>query len=358
LFEQERVQAIEWSFDALFDHGTKPPWFEELLHVYSHAKRLTGHGVFFSIFSGKWLPEQAQWLETLRATIRRFPLEQVTEHFGFMTGKNFHEGAPLAVPYSSTTLRIGRDRLRRIQEAAQCPVGLENLAFAYAIEDVKRHGDFLHELIEPVNGFIILDLHNVYCQMENFSIDAEKLLALYPLDKVREIHISGGSWEPVASEPDRRIRRDTHDDAVPEAVFSLLDMAIDRCPECKYVVLEQLGNGLKTPASQQQFYQDFVYMENILHQKNRLRTGNAGNDFLPLYRTGAVLNNIPVAEDDMLHQQQRELSRILESEMSYHEAMTVLKHSSLMSTSWNIENWHPAMLETAMQIARKWKKEE
>jgi uncharacterized protein len=352
LFEEERVQAIEWSFDALFDHSALPPWFEEFLQAYSHAKRLTGHGVFFSLFAGKWLPEQAQWLDTLRAITRRFPLEHVTEHFGFMTGSNFHEGAPLAIPYSATTLRIGRDRLQRIQDAAQCPVGLENLAFAYTIEDVKRHGDFLHELIEPVNGFLILDLHNVYCQLENFEMDARELLALYPLDKVREIHISGGSWEQVESDPERRIRRDTHDDAVPAEVFSLLDMALDHCPECKYVVLEQLGTGLKTHASRQQFYQDFVYMENMLQQKNKSRHGDALNNFLPLQ----LLNNEPVAEDNVLFQQQRELSRILESGMSYNEAMTALTHSSLAHTSWNIENWHPAMLETAMQIARKWKK--
>jgi uncharacterized protein (UPF0276 family) len=230
LFLEERVQAIEWSFDALFDHGALPLWFEELLQAYSKAKRLTGHGVFFSLFSGKWLPEQEQWLASLRDTIKRFPLEQVTEHFGFMTGKDFHKGAPLAIPYSATTLRIGRDRLRRIQDAAQCPAGLENLAFAYTIDEVKRHGNFLYELIEPVNGFIILDLHNVYCQLENFDLDVNELLALYPLDKVREVHISGGSWEPVKSDPGRQIRRDTHDDAVPAEVFLLLDKALDHCP--------------------------------------------------------------------------------------------------------------------------------
>ena len=352
LFAEDRVQAIEWSFDALFDQGVLPPWFEELLQAYSSAKRLTGHGVFFSLFSGKWLPEQAQWLETLRATTKRFPLEQVTEHFGFMTGKDFHEGAPLAIPYSNATLRIGRDRLQRIQDAAQCPVGLENLAFAYAIDDVRLHGDFLYELIEPVNGFIILDLHNVYCQLENFAINAEELLALYPLDKVREIHISGGSWEQVGSDPDRRIRRDTHDDAVPAEVFSLLELAIDRCPECKYVVLEQLGSGLITPESRQQFYHDFVQLEKILHRKNKTRNGDGQNNFLPF----RLWDNEPAVEDDNLFQQQRELSTILESGMPYHEAITALKHSSLAHSTWNIENWDPAMLETAMQIARKWKK--
>jgi len=354
LFEEERVQAIEWSFDALFNQGAVPLWFEELLQAYSQAERLTGHGVFFSLFSGRWLPEQEQWLETLRTTVRRFPLEQVTEHFGFMTGKDFHEGAPLAIPYSATTLRIGRDRLQRIQQAAQCPVGLENLAFAYSIEEVKQHGDFLHELIEPVNGFIILDLHNVYCQLENFRIGADELLALYPLHRVREIHISGGSWAQVSSEPDRRIRRDTHDDAVPAEVFALLEMAIDRCPECKYVVLEQLGNGLRTHESRQQFYFDFVHMEKILQQKNKTRTGEGQNDFLPLHGW----ENGPAAGDELLFQQQRELSNILESGLDYAEAMRALQRSSLAHTDWKVEQWHPAMFETAMQIAQKWKKKE
>jgi len=353
LFLEERVQAIEWSFDALFNHSALPLWFKELLQAYSHAKRLTGHGVFFSLFSGKWLPEQAQWLASLRNTIQRFPLEQVTEHFGFMTGKDFHEGAPLAIPYSNTTLRIGRDRLRRIQDAAQCPVGLENLAFAYAIDEVKRHGDFLHELIEPVNGFIILDLHNVYCQLKNFDLSATELLALYPLHKVREIHISGGSWEPLESEPGRYIRRDTHDDAVPAAVFSLLEMALDRCSECKYVVLEQLGNGLASHASRQQFYHDFVRMENIIQQKNKLRQEESQNDFLPLQ----PFDDGPAPEDELLYQQQRELSQILESGMSHVEAIHALSRSSLAHTAWDIERWDPAMLETAMQIARKWKKQ-
>jgi uncharacterized protein (UPF0276 family) len=352
LFEEERVQAIEWSFDALFDHREVPLWFEELLQAYSRAQRLTGHGVFFSLFSGKWLPEQEQWLQALRATVRRFPLDQVTEHFGFMTGRDFHEGAPLSIPYSATTLRIGRDRLQRIQDAAQCPVGLENLAFAYSIEEVKQQGDFLYELIEPVNGFIILDLHNVYCQLENFGISSDELLALYPLQRVREIHISGGSWEQVPSSPDRRIRRDTHDDAVPAEVFALLEMTLDRCPECKYVVLEQLGNGLKTHENRQQFYLDFVHMESILQQKNKLRTENGLNDFLPL----PILENGAIAEDELLFQQQRELSNILESDLSYSEAMTVLNQSSLANSAWKIEHWHPAMFETAMQIARKWKK--
>ena len=87
--------------------------------------------------------EQQQWLNELKLLTNKFRFDHITEHFGSTNGKNFHHGAPLCVPFSKTTLHIGRDRLARIYDTCQCPVGLENLAFSYSIEDVKKHGDFL-----------------------------------------------------------------------------------------------------------------------------------------------------------------------------------------------------------------------
>lgn len=118
--------------------------------------------------------------------------------------------------------------MQRIAEACNCPVGLENLALAYSLDEVKKHGDFLSELISPINGFIILDLHNFYCHLHNFEISWDEFIKLYPLDRVREIHISGG-WVPSTIEPNRNIRRDTHDESVPMEVFDLLKDVMPRC---------------------------------------------------------------------------------------------------------------------------------
>ena len=257
LMEESKVQAIEWSFDALFKVKEIPPWFLELLTAFSKEGRLIGHGVFFSLFSGKFSREQKDWLKQLKQACEDFQFDHITEHFGFMTGKDFHHGAPLNIPYTQTSLAIGRDRLKRIYDACRCPVGLENLAFSYSLDETKRHGIFLEQLLEPVNGFIILDLHNLYCQIKNFDIAFDELITMYPLDKVREIHISGGSWDDSFTEPGRRVRRDTHDDAVPEDVFHLLETSIDRCPNLKYIVLEQLGNGLTTDESKRSFLYRF-----------------------------------------------------------------------------------------------------
>ncbi|MGI4823405.1 MAG: hypothetical protein ACRYFV_19510 [Janthinobacterium lividum] len=78
-------------------------------------------------------------------------------------------------------MRIEQDRLSRIYDACRCLVGLENLAFSYSLDEVKRHGKFLKKLPEPVNGFLILDLHNLYCQLHNFAVPDEELIAQYSL---------------------------------------------------------------------------------------------------------------------------------------------------------------------------------
>ncbi|GGF13189.1 hypothetical protein GCM10011383_25460 [Hymenobacter cavernae] len=351
LLEAGQVEALEWSFDTLFRAGQVPDWFSELLSAYSQQGRLIGHGVFFSLLSGKWTPQQQQWLQHLQQLSAQFRFDHITEHFGFFTGENFHYGAPLPIPYTQASLRIGQDRLSRIYEACQCPVGLENLAFAYTPDEVKRHGEFLNKLLEPVNGFVILDLHNLYCQLHNFAVSYEELIELYPLERVREIHISGGSWEESEQAPQGKVRRDTHDEAVPEAVFELLARTLPRCPNLKYVVLEQLGNGLKTESSRTQFRHDFLRMEALVQKHRASLLGHPEH----LFRPPQPLQLGEVIEDQSLHEQQRQLSRILETAASVEEAQRRLHASVLVGTDWQMEQWEPHMLETAIHLAQKWK---
>ncbi|MBI1224055.1 MAG: DUF692 family protein [Bacteroidetes bacterium] len=350
LLESGNVEGLEWSFDALFKVREIPEWFQELVFTYGKASRLIGHGVYFSIFSGKWRPEQENWLSQLRQFSKTYQFDHVSEHFGFMTGEDFHKGAPIGIPYNASTLSIGVDRLFRIQDACQCPVGLENLAFSYSLDEVKKHGDFLSKLVEPVNGFIILDLHNLFCQMHNFEVDFEELMALYPLERVREIHISGGSWEASNIVSNKKIRRDTHDSQVPETVFKMLESSLSRCPNLKFVVMEQLGNALGGDAEKAQFQADFLKMSSIIQHET---PGNftQQNDFSP---NAARILGEPL-ENEFLAYQQNELSQILETSPNFETTRQLLANSSLANSDWKVENWEPTMLETAMVIAQKWK---
>ena len=148
---------------------------------------------------------------------------------------------------------------------ARVPVGLENLAFAFGPQDVRDQGVFLDQLLGEVDGFLLLDLHNVYCQLCNFGQKVDQLLASYPLDRVRELHVSGGSWSESTTDGGGQVRRDTHDNAVPDDVFELVAWALDRCPAVEAVILERLGGTLRA-ADAECFQDDFRRLRQLVRE--------------------------------------------------------------------------------------------
>ncbi len=181
----------------------------------------------------------------LQLDLQRTPMRHLSEHFGLMDAGDFHQSAPLPVPMNSETLAVGQSRLQRLADVSSFPVGLENLAFLFSAADVHQQGQFLDQLLAPVDGFLMLDLHNVHCQACNFEITPDELLALFPLERVRELHISGGSWSHVSSSGrNRKLRRDTHDGPVRDEVFALLEQAASLCPNLEAVILEHIGTAL------------------------------------------------------------------------------------------------------------------
>ena len=262
LFAADEIEGLEWSFDMGWGEQPLPDWIDELLASFAGAGRLLGHGVTYSLFTVGKEEQRQSWLSRLQHECARRTYEHVSEHFGFTAAGDFHRGAPLPVPLTPTTLGLGRDRLRRLANAAGRPVGVENLAFAFGLDDVQRQGEFLEQLLEPVAGFLLLDLHNIYCQSCNFCQTPEQLMAAYPLHRVRELHLSGGSW---SGSPEARVRRDTHDGPVPEILFSLLNYALEKCPAVQAVIFEQLSPSLSTDEAATQYRSDFQRIRKTVH---------------------------------------------------------------------------------------------
>ncbi len=263
LFETNAVDVVEWSFDTAWTDEELPSWMPPLLDDYAEAGRLLGHGIAYSPLSARFTARQDDWLRRLRVAFDRRAYRSVSEHFGFMTASDFEFGAPMPVPYTDSTVRIGRDRLRRLKEAARVDVGLENLALALGTRDVDDQGPFLEELLSAVDGFLVLDVHNLYCQASNFGRDALALAERYPLARVRQLHVSGGSWSGDGA---LRIRQDTHDDRVPDEVLALVAPIAARCPNLAHVILERVGGTLRDAAEEAAFAEDFRVLRKIVRE--------------------------------------------------------------------------------------------
>lgn len=258
LFEQGVVDALEHSFEVGWGRQPRPDWAEALLEHYAAAGRLWGHGVTMSPFSAQ-APHQDTWLARVREECQRWPHRGVSEHYGFMVAGTLDGGAPLPLPPGPATIAVGIRALQRLAETTGTPVGLENLALALGPADVQAQGPLLHTVLDAVDGYLVLDLHNLYCQLDNYGGDAQTLLESFPLSRVRCIHLSGGSWShPEVDGGPRRFRRDTHDGDVPEPVFELLAQALPSCPALEFVVLERLGFTIDGPAAAERYRDDFM----------------------------------------------------------------------------------------------------
>ncbi len=264
LFQKNLVEVLEWSFDFPLNGVVVDEWCEDLLNEYAERDALTGHGVNLSPLSARFSERQKMWLEYARKEFKTRNYVHASEHFGYSEAGPIKHGAPLSVPLNEVSLRLGQEMMKRYSDATQRPVGLENLAFAFCLDEVKKQGEFINQLLAPVDGFLLLDLHNTYCQIENFGVSELELLKSYPLSKVRELHISGGSWSASVSGKRHKVRRDTHDDAVPQEVFNLATLAIKLCPNIEFVILERLANTMMDTESQQEFREDFETMGEIL----------------------------------------------------------------------------------------------
>ena len=260
LFEDGLVDAVEWSFDTLWD-TSEFFWLESLIQHYSDGGRLFGHGVTFSLLSGRWTEGHAEWIEKFKIECARRKYVHVSEHFGFTRAGKFVDNSPLPVPLSKKAVQIGVERLNLMREICAATVGLENLGFAFSLDDVKEQAEFIATLLNDADAFLLLDLHNAYCQMANFGMQGADFLKLYPLDRVREIHLSGGAWSHDSN--GLPIRRDTHNDVVPEPVFALFEDALKLCPNIKTVIFERLSNTIKSAEDEIDFRADFLRIKDL-----------------------------------------------------------------------------------------------
>jgi len=258
LFESGIVDAIEWSFDQSWGARAAPSWVAPLLDLYAQTGRLWGHGVTFSAGSVHGEPRHSQWLEMLAREIELRPLRGVSEHFGFMIANGRNAGAPLPPGFGEGTRDVLVRNLSRLRTVAGVPVGLENLALALDADEPWQQGPLLRDVLDATDGYLVLDLHNLWCQIANYDLDAAKLLATYPLDRVRCMHVAGGRWWDVPGGAGLRFRRDTHDGALPSEVLDLLTLALPRCPALEVVVVERIGDTVVELTDAERLRDDFM----------------------------------------------------------------------------------------------------
>jgi uncharacterized protein (UPF0276 family) len=353
------VDAIEWDIDSPWVLGRRPfstpSWVERLLDLYASDDRLYGHSVWLSVLSAQPRGCQAAWFERLARECARRPYRHVSEHLGFMSAGPYVINPLLPSPYVAATVAVGRDRLGRLAEATQTAVGLENLAAALAPADATRQAALLDDILAPADGFILLDVHNVFTQAANLGVDPLALLSSFPCDRVREIHVSGGRWANIDGRP---YRFDGHNGPTPPEVFSLVATALSSCPHVEVVIFERRGGTLETDADIEELRADYRRLVEVVHAADRSDHDDVlpaiPVDCEPVAATGALM-----ALPHELADYQDALVEVLGSEGSPEELQArLLSHPAVEPVRNYVESFVPRCIDAMSMLVRRWARTE
>lgn len=206
------------------------------------CKPVVGHGVGLSL-SGvdrRDAARRRRWLSRLAEDQKRLQFAWYTDHLGVSAPVGQAAMLPLPVWQTPAAATLLLRRLRKLQQIVP-QVGVENSVFYFALGSPLDEPAFLSRVLRGAGLHLLLDLHNVFTMAQNFGFAPAEYLRRLDLTKVIEIHISGGthsdaSWLPSG----RSLRLDSHDGAVPEPVWQLLDEVLPRCPQLRGLTLERM----------------------------------------------------------------------------------------------------------------------
>jgi uncharacterized protein (UPF0276 family) len=223
----------------------------------SLGRPLVAHGIGLSIgsagtFDSAHIAQVERWRQRLG-----FPWH--SDHLAFHLvehrGWQMNAGITLPLARDRATIELLAPRIREVRARVPVPFLLENNVYYFDIPGCEMdEARFLNTLCRDSGCGLVLDLHNVYTNARNHGFDAAALLADIELEHVGEIHVAGGM------ELDG-FYLDAHSDTVPDAVWSLLEWTLPRCPNVGGVTFELFGSWF-----------DSVGNERVLRDMRRLKS--------------------------------------------------------------------------------------
>ncbi|MCW5712689.1 DUF692 domain-containing protein [Shinella sp.] len=186
---------------------------------------LSIHGVGLSI--GSMQPLDRDHLARLKTVCDRYQPESFSEHLAWSTHDGVFLNDLLPLPYTQETLfRVG-EHIDEVQETLGRQMLLENPAtYLLFAESTLEETDFLAEIARRTGCGLLLDVNNVFVAAINHNLDPRDYIARFPLEAVREIHLSGHS--ETVDDLGAPLLIDSHDTPVKDPVWALYETVLGR----------------------------------------------------------------------------------------------------------------------------------
>ncbi|MDW5317200.1 DUF692 domain-containing protein [Rhizobium sp. PL01] len=186
---------------------------------------LSIHGVGLSI--GSMQPLNLEHLTLLKTVCDRYEPESFSEHLAWSSHGEVFLNDLLPLPYTQETLARIVEHIDQVQSHLGRQMLLENPATYLLFEESTiPETAFLSEIVKRTGCGLLLDVNNVFVASTNHKLDPRAYLADFPVQAVREIHLSGHS--ETIDDAGALLLIDSHDTPVKDPVWALYGELLGR----------------------------------------------------------------------------------------------------------------------------------
>jgi uncharacterized protein len=126
----------------------------------------------------------------------------------------------LPLPFTQEAADVARTRALALAEQVGQTMLLENITYyATMPSSTMSEGEFVRTVLDGSTCGLLLDINNVYVNARNHGQEPLAMLMQLPLDRVRQIHLAGHTFE-------QELLLDTHSRPVADPVWALFESVI------------------------------------------------------------------------------------------------------------------------------------
>jgi hypothetical protein len=235
LAARDRIDIVEVIPEGTF---LESPAAQRALRTLAREMPVAIHGISLGLAST--MPVDERRLAQFARLIDNVQPACWSEHLAFVRAGAVELGHLAAPSRTATTVDATAANIHSAARASGAYPLVENVATI-----IDPPGSALDEqtwltrLLAATPSDLLLDLHNLYANARNFGFDAADALRSLPAERIRFIHLAGGT--PVRASTGEQRWLDDHLHDVPDPVYDLLEIVGESVPHAVDVVLERDG---------------------------------------------------------------------------------------------------------------------
>jgi uncharacterized protein (UPF0276 family) len=220
--------------EIVADHHIDPtPGKRDELALLRDHFVLIPHGLNLSLGSAEG--PDPDYVRRIAALVNGLKPPYWSEHLAVTRAGGVEIGHLAPLPFTREAVDTVCRNVDAVRSHTGVPLILENITYTIAFPgNEMTEAEFLTQVTDRTGCGLLLDVTNLYINAVNHGYDLETFLSDAPLDRVVQLHFTGGVWEDGALV-------DSHSEPTPPEVWALLEEVVRRAP-VKGVILERDEN--------------------------------------------------------------------------------------------------------------------